>query len=634
MTIHEILFKYWKHSAFRSLQEDIIHSILQGKDTLGILPTGGGKSVCFQVPALATEGVCIVITPLIALMKDQVENLKKKDISAAAIFSGMTYNEIDTTLDNCRFGNIKFLYVSPERLKTELFIERLRRMNICFFVVDEAHCISQWGYDFRPSYLDIKDVREIQPGKPILALTATATPQVVVDIQKKLHFTTENVFKKSFERKNLVYYSIEEANKLQRLLAICGKMKGTGIVYVRNRKRTQEVAEFLKTNRITADFYHAGLDAKERDQKQLCWKNDETRIIVCTNAFGMGIDKPNVRFVVHLDLPDSIEAYYQEAGRGGRDEQWAHAILLYDHADIAQLEENFSNSYPTVEQLKINYQAISNFLQIPIGSGEQVTFDFDVEKFIKQYKLSAMLVLNSIQILEQEGYFIFNKDKLLPTRIKILANNMEYYNFEVKNPKLENTMKTILRTYKDVFESYVKINEYDIARNAKKPIEAVLSDLKLLHQLQIIEYLPQSKTTQLTFVQARVDNRNIYINPETYLWRKNQSESRVKAMIHYTSNREKCRSVMLLDYFGEAGKNCRYCDVCLEKNKKEISKEEYQLIKTEILKALGNSAYTLAALSEHLSDFSKTRINECIDLLLDENLICYDAQMMLKIYAS
>lgn len=631
MTIHEILFTYWNHKEFRPLQEDIIQSILNGNDTLGILPTGGGKSVCFQVPALASEGVCIVVTPLIALMKDQVENLKKKGISAAAIFSGMSYREIDTTLDNCRFGDIKFLYVSPERLKTELFIERMRRMKICFFVVDEAHCISQWGYDFRPSYLDIKNIREVHPTAAILALTATATTQVIADIQQKLSFKNGVVFKKSFERKNLIYYSIEESNKLQRLLGICQRIQGTGIVYVRNRKRTQEIAEFLKRNNITADHYHAGLEQQLRDEKQVSWKNNQTRIIVCTNAFGMGIDKPNVRFVVHLDLPDSIEAYYQEAGRGGRDEQWAHAILLYDKADVAQLQENFTQSYPTFDQLRMIYQAISNFIQLPIGSGEQVTFDFDIEKFIQRYKLPAMLVLNAIAILEQEGYILFNKDKLLPTRIRILVNNMEYYNFEIRNPKLENTMKTILRTYKDVFETHVKINEYDIARNAKKPIEQVLSDLNLLHQLQVIEYLPQSKTTQLTFVQARYDTKNLHINPEMYLWRKNQSEARVKAMIAYTTNQELCRSMQLLAYFDETGKPCGYCDVCIEKNKKELTKDEFESIKKNILETLEIKPETLNDLSNLLNAYSKRKVNECIDLLLDENLIAYDGQMRLKI---
>lgn len=422
MNIHNILAKYWGYHSFRPLQEEIITSVLQGNDTLALLPTGGGKSVCFQVPALVQEGVCIVISPLIALMKDQVDNLQKKGISAIAITSAMHKREIDIAFDNCVYGNIKFLYLSPERLITPIAQARIQKMKVSLIAVDEAHCISQWGYDFRPSYLEIAKLRELQPKVPVLALTATATPEVVKDIQEKLRFKKANVLQKSFERKNLAYVVIGEEDKLSRLLKVVNNVGGTGVVYVRNRKKTQEVAAFLQKNKIPADFYHAGLTPGERSQKQDSWIKNKTRVIVATNAFGMGIDKPDVRFVVHLDLPDSLEAYFQEAGRAGRDEGKAYAVMLYNEADINDLKSNVEMSFPSVEEIRQTYQALANYYQLAVGSGEGAAFDFDISELCRNYKLEPVTVFNSIRFLEKEGYISATEAVYQPSRINFTLN--------------------------------------------------------------------------------------------------------------------------------------------------------------------------------------------------------------------
>jgi len=628
-TIHEILKQYWGFDEFRSLQEDIINSVLDKKDTLGLLPTGGGKSICFQVPALAMDGICIVVTPLIALMKDQIEILQSKGIKAVAVFSGMSKTEIDFTLDNCRFGNVKFLYLSPERLKTEIVIERIKRMNVNLLVIDEAHCISQWGYDFRPSYLEIGLFRNVIPNIPVLALTATATKQVADDIQDKLLFKTKHLFTKSFERKNVIYYSIEEGNKLQRIVTICNKIKGSGIIYVRNRKRTKEIAEYLKRQRISADYYHGGLEQADRDKKQSNWKKNITRIIVCTNAFGMGIDKPDVRIVIHIDLPDSIEAYFQEAGRAGRDGEFSHAILLYDDGDKTVAKENWVMSFPEMDKIKLIYQAIANYLQLAIGSGLDSFFDFNIEEFTQQYKLQPILVYSCLQVLEKEGFIIFNKEKILPTRLKILVSNIEYYNFELKNPKYEELMKTILRSYNGAFESYIKINEYEIARNSKYKVEKVIEYLNTLHQLKMVDYLPQSKSTQIIFTQARVDAQKLSFAANSYQWRKSQAEQRVNAMIDYTYTKSKCRSVQLLQYFGEEGNACGYCDVCIEMKKKDLSESEFESIKTEIISYLCIQPRNIDFLLQHSIEFSSHKTFHVIQILLDEKFINYDMQMNL-----
>ncbi len=494
----KILLKYWGHPTFRPLQEDIILSVMAGKDTLALLPTGGGKSICFQIPALASKGVCIVITPLIALMKDQVENLKKKNIPAAAIYSGMHSNEIDMVLDNAIYGNLKFLYVSPERLETDLFKARLMQMQVNILAVDEAHCISQWGYDFRPPYLRIADIREIIKDTPVIALTATATPDVVKDIQEKLKFPEENAFKKSFERKNLAYWVIKSEDKYGNILRLLQKIQGCGIIYVRNRRKTREVAEFLKKNKISADYYHAGLDTRSRDKKQNDWVREKTRIMISTNAFGMGIDKPNVRIVIHIDIPDNLEAYFQEAGRAGRDEKDSFAFLVYDESDIINARKNLQSSYPPVETIKAIYKSMGNYFQLAEGSGKDITFDFDLKEFSEIYRFPPLIVYNSLKFLEKEGYITHNEALQRSSTLFFLFNNEDLYRFQVETPQFDKFIKLLLRLYSGLFSQFTPINENEIARGGNISTEQVKKYLNYLHQQGVADYVPVKTKPQLT----------------------------------------------------------------------------------------------------------------------------------------
>ncbi|TAL60569.1 MAG: ATP-dependent DNA helicase RecQ, partial [Bacteroidetes bacterium] len=477
MTIQQILLKHWGYSHFRALQEDIINSVLAGNDTLALMPTGGGKSLCFQIPALAKEGICIVISPLIALMKDQVENLRAKGVKAMAITSGMSKKEIDIAFDNCVYGDYKFLYLSPERLDSGLARTRIQKMNVNLIAVDEAHCISQWGYDFRPSYLKIADIKEMLPAVPILALTATATPDVAADIQKKLLFPARgkpsNFFQKSFERKNLAYVVIKEEDKMSRLLKIVTRISGTGIVYVRNRKKSQEITDFLRANNISADYYHAGIEGSARDAKQDAWIHNKTRVIVCTNAFGMGIDKPDVRFVVHLDMPDCLEAYFQEAGRAGRDEKKSYAVLLFNGADKIDAERNMLMSFPPMEEIRKTYQSLSNYFQIPIGAGQGSVFDLDINDLCSKYNLHHLTAYNSIKFLEKEGMVSLTEAFHMPSRIHFVFNKEELYKFQVEHNFYDDFIKLLLRSYSGLFDTYVKISEQDIAKRTGKSYEEV-----------------------------------------------------------------------------------------------------------------------------------------------------------------
>ena len=475
MTPREILKQYWGHDDFRPMQEEIITSVLQGHDTLALLPTGGGKSVCFQVPALAAEGICVVVSPLIALMKDQVENLKTKGIQAIAIVSGMGRREVDIALDNCIYGPIKFLYISPERLASDLVRERIRYMNVNLFAVDEAHCISQWGYDFRPSYLKIADLRELHPKVPVLALTATATAQVREDIQEKLLFKQPDVYQKSFERRNLRYVVQNTENKLKKLLDVANGIQGSGIVYVRSRKETFEIAKFYNENYIKADYYHAGLPIDERSAKQEAWKTNRTRIIVATNAFGMGIDKPDVRFVIHKDIPESLEAYYQEAGRGGRDEQRAYGVLLYNRTDRVKEEKKFQLSFPSVEEIKRIYHHLANYCQLAYEAGEGESFDLDLGEFCARHQLDAIKTLNALKFLEQDEYVSFNESVYLPSRFRFEVLNEELYNFQIQNPGWDAFIKTLLRSYGGSFENYVRLKEFDLARRTGLNTQQVIT---------------------------------------------------------------------------------------------------------------------------------------------------------------
>jgi ATP-dependent DNA helicase RecQ len=582
-TPQQILLKYWGFSSFRPLQEDIVNSIIEGNDTLALLPTGGGKSICFQVPALVKEGICIVVSPLIALMKDQVQNLKSRGIKATAIYSGMTIKEIDITLDNCIYGGTKFLYVSPERLKTELFQVRVQKMNVNMIAVDEAHCISQWGYDFRPSYMEIAEMREILPEAPIMALTATATPDVVIDIQERLKFKTPNVFQKSFARSNLSYNILFEEDKYGRLLKIANKIQGTAVVYVRNRKRTKEIADFLVKNNISADYYHAGLDPKLRDFKQLQWINNKTRIIVSTNAFGMGIDKPDVRFVVHMDLPDSIEAYFQEAGRGGRDEKTAYAVQLYSKYDITSFEENITNSFPEISQIKQVYSALGNFFQLAVGSGLDETFNFTISDFCNRNNLPALLVYHCFKFLEKEGYIIFSDAMFQPAKVQFIVGSGELYKFQIANKRFDSIIKTLLRSNSGLFDNYGNINEDTLAKRLKTTKDIFSQYLGKLHEYQIIDYIPQSNTPKITYTVERLHEKNLRISKEHYDFRKKVAFDKMKSVLEYITSTTKCRSQQLLSYFGEKNSTrCGVCDICRERNKLDMNKIEFSSISDQL----------------------------------------------------
>ncbi len=622
---HEILERYWGYKNFRPLQEEIINSILNGNDTLALLPTGGGKSICFQVPALVKDGICIVVSPLIALMKDQVDNLVNKGINAIAVTSTMHKREIDIALDNCIHGAIKFLYLSPERLETEIVKVRLQKMKVNLIAIDESHCISQWGYDFRPSYLKLETLRELLPEIPVLALTATATTEVVKDIQEKLRFKKANVFQKSFERKNLSYIVIQEEDKLARLVKIANNLKGCGIVYVRNRKKTQDISNYLRSNKIEADFYHAGLEAKVRDQKQSAWMQNKTRIIVCTNAFGMGIDKPDVRFVVHIDLPDSLEAYFQEAGRAGRDEQNAYSVLLYNKGDKIELERNVTTSFPDIEEIKKTYQALANYYQMPTGSGAGVTFNFDIITLCDTYKLQALTVFNSLKFLGKEGYISTTDAFHQPSRIKFELNLEDLYKFQIASPTFDGFIKLLLRSYSGLFDNFVKINEFDLAKKINTSRDEIIKKINYLQQHQILTYAPQTEQAQLTFEQERVDVKNLTISKENLVLLKQRAIERMESVIHYADSTHKCRSQILLAYFGETNTyRCNQCDVCLAENKKTLHIEEFENISRQIKELLAIHPMQLINLVNAVTEGNEDKRIRTIQWLLDNNQLKYD----------
>jgi ATP-dependent DNA helicase RecQ len=631
LTIQQILLKYWGFSSFRPLQEDIIRSILDGKDTLALLPTGGGKSLCFQVPALAGEGLCLVISPLIALMKDQVDNLKKKGIPAAALYTGMHPHEIEVVLNNCRHGNIKLLYISPERLMTEKIRETVRRMKINLLAVDEAHCISQWGYDFRPPYLEIASIRPLIPDTPVLALTATATPDVVSDIQKKLEFKKENVFQKSFERKNLTYLVLKEEDKLNRLIRIIQKVKGPGIIYVRNRRQTKEIADFLRKNGISADFYHAGLDPRTRDLRQSAWTKEEKQIIVSTNAFGMGIDKPNVRLVVHVDLPDTIEAYFQEAGRGGRDEKQAYAVLLFEPADVIDARHTLALSYPELKTIRDVYQALGNYYQIPVGMGKDNRFDFDLPAFADQYGFQPVIVYHSLKFLEKEGYLLLNDGIRQPSKVYIKAEKEELYRFQVEHASFDIFIKTLLRSYGGILSDFIPVSETEIARRCNITPDMAISNLKHLEKLRILDYLPQTDKPQIIFSQARTDTRYLSISDENYRDRLKGAGLRLEKMIGYVEGTNKCRSQLLLAYFGEVdAKRCGKCDVCIERNKISLNEMEFDNIVEMVKPLLRSRSCSLEEIVAVAGRVNEDKVLRALQWLVENEKIIIDKERKYK----
>ena len=567
MNYQSLLKQYWGYDDFRGIQREIIESIGSGHYTLGLMPTGGGKSITFQVPALAQEGTCIVITPLIALMKDQVDHLLRRGIRAAAIYSGLTHEEIIVTLENCIFGNVRILYVSPERLSSELFQTKLRHMRVSFITVDEAHCISQWGYDFRPSYLEIAKIRKLVPDAPVLALTATATPAVVKDIQDKLTLKTErtfNVFRMSFERTNLTYVVRHTTDKRKELIHILSSVKGTAIVYARSRRRTKEFSEMLNEAGIPATFYHAGLDTTVKDERQQAWQHDQVRVMVSTNAFGMGIDKPDVRLVIHIDCPDSIEAYFQEAGRAGRDGFKAYAVLLYNDADERKLEKRIADTFPEKDYIRQVYEHLAYFYQIGVGSGYNHTFEFNIDKFCHTFRHFPIQVDSALKILNRAGYIEYTEEQDNQARVMFTIGRNDLYRLENTSPNEEKIITALLRNYGGLFTDYNYIDESFIASQTQLEPHQVYMTLKGLSQRHILHFIPQKKTPYIRYTQRREDMEHIMLPPAVYEERKRQYEERIHAIIKYATNDQVCRSRQLLRYFGEDDSHdCHLCDVCL-----------------------------------------------------------------------
>ena len=613
----QVLKEYWGYDNFRPLQEDIIQSVLDGKDTLALLPTGGGKSICFQVPALAKDGICLVISPLIALMKDQVYNLQKRGINAVAIYSGMHYKDIDRTFDNCIYGDVKFLYLSPERLTTDLARERISQMNINLIAVDEAHCISQWGYDFRPPYLEIANIRTLKPQTPVLALTATATPKVVEDIQDRLAFKTKNILQKSFARDNLSYVVLHEFGKLEKLLDIVRKVPGAAVIYTRNRRKTKEIAKFLIRRKISADFYHAGLSNEVRSQKQDAWIQNKTRIIVATNAFGMGIDKPDVRLVVHVDVPDSLEAYFQEAGRGGRDGKKSYAVLLYNENDRQSLRQQYRLTFPDWKLIKQVYQALGSYYQLATGSPAGESYDFDIIDFTTTYNLNILTTFNCLKILDKEGWLTLTEAVYIPSKLWVKVSKDALYDYQIKHRGTEKLLKTILRTYQGAFNHHVAINEYQLSKFLSIGSDALEKSLLMLHADGIVDYIPQRNKPQIIFTQERVAASNLTYDKAKFDFLKKRYAQSIKACIDYATL-ELCRSQQLLAYFGETNPpTCGKCDVCLQRNKTVVTESDFKSIKNSIKNILKEENMTLKNLLDHYKPQQKNQVLKVLQHLLD-----------------
>ena len=626
MTPREILEKYWHYDHFRPLQEEIIDSVLAGKDTLALLPTGGGKSLCYQIPALATDGICLVISPLIALMKDQVRMLTEKHIKAKYLVSGMSHREIEIILNNCIHHDVKLLYVSPERLQSRLFIDHLRQMKVNLIAVDEAHCISQWGYDFRPPYCEIARIRQYLPNVPVIALTATATPEVVDDIRQRLEFRNGNVFRSSHLRPSLSYSVFQEDDKVGKMMRIINNVGGSGIVYVRNRRRTLELARLLNDNNIPAAAYHAGIPIKERDQRQKDWQKSPNGVMVATNAFGMGIDKPDVRFIIHYDLPESPEAYFQEAGRAGRDGRKAYAVLLYQQSDINRLRESLETDFPAPNYIRNVYRAICNYYQIPVGSGQDCQYDFDLEKVCNSYGLNAYMVFRSLTFLEREGLICLPDHNELQSRLYITIGKEELYRFQLAHRDIGDMLTAILRLYGGLFTDFTPISESVIAQRCGKTETQVYNMLKELNRLQIAEFRPKTIKPQIIFTSPRIDIKDIYVSDRNYKDLKNAAEKRREAMIAYAENNGECRSRQLLRYFGETQScDCGVCDVCIAKKKTSRNR-----LDDEIIDILASSPLTIKQLSQRLPKIAKDELTSTVRHLLDRGVLQTNQDLQLS----
>lgn len=617
----KILKQYWGYDHFRGIQEDIIRSVGEGKDTLGLMPTGGGKSITFQVPTLAQEGLCLVITPLIALMKDQVRNLRERGIKATAVYSGMTREEILIALENCIFGNYKFLYISPERLGTEIFQIKLRSMHVSLITVDESHCISQWGYDFRPAYLKIADIRQLLPGVPVIALTATATPEVVKDIQERLQFRQENVFRMSFERKNLAYIVRHTEDKEGEMLHILQRVNGSSIVYTRNRKKTKEIAQLLNRNHITATFYHAGLSDETKDLRQKAWLKGEYRAMVATNAFGMGIDKPDVRLVIHADVPDSPEAYFQEAGRAGRDGMKAYAVLLFCPRDKITLKQRISDTFPEKDYIRKVYEDINFYYQMAMGDGLGCTFAFNLDEFCHNFKHFPVQTDSALKILTRAGYLEYTDEQDNASRIMFTLTKEELYRIHEQNADTEKLIRILLRTYTGLFTDYAYINEELLAKRSGLSRSQIYETLLFLTRQHILHYIPGKKTPYIIYTRERQETDRIYLSKEVYEERKESYRRRIEAMIEYAESENKCRSRMLLHYFGEKNEhNCGQCDVCLQHHHSGLKQSQFDEISHQILALLKTSPFSPQELKTQIQA-PEEQVTKVIAYLLSEEII-------------
>ena len=617
----KILKQYWGYDNFRGIQEDIIRSIGAGRDTLGLMPTGGGKSITFQVPALAQEGLCLVITPLIALMKDQVRNLRERGIKATAIYSGMTREEIVIALENCIFGNYKFLYVSPERLDTEIFQIKLRSMHVSLITVDESHCISQWGYDFRPAYLKIADIRQLLPEVPVIALTATATPEVVSDIQQRLQFRQENVFRMSFERKNLAYVVRHTEDKESELLHILQRVDGSGIVYTRNRKKTKEISQFLNRNHITATFYHAGLNDETKDSRQKAWLKGEFRVMVATNAFGMGIDKPDVRVVIHADVPDSPEAYFQEVGRAGRDGMKAYAVLLFCARDKITLKQRVSDTFPEKSYIRKIYEDINFYYQMAMGDGRGCTFAFNINEFCRNFRHFPVQTDSALKILTRAGYLEYTDEQDNASRIMFTITKEELYRIREQSEDTEKLLRILLRTYTGLFTDYAYFSEDNLSTRSGLSKQQIYETLLSLSRQHILHYIPAKKTPYIIYTRERQETERVYLSKEVYEDRKESYVQRINAMIEYAESENRCRSRMLLRYFGEKNEhNCGQCDVCLQQHQSGLKSGEFEAISQQLQALLKENPLSLQEIKDKMQ-VTENHLIKVVSYLVSEEII-------------